>query len=271
MFGKIYPNQPARQPRHRTPRAANNTRMRRAISWLERYAIYETIEKSRGMAGKLIEERFLCLWISLNAAYGSDHFIRKASRPSEPVQFRKLLKNILDFCESDADSMRRLVCAISMCEDKIIELAKTPFLYSQFWRAEKDVNLEKYHAWVSARGPDKEHRKMQSEIQKRIDELSSAHIRPAKREPVRYVLNQTFERLHILRNQVMHGSSEYEEKYNRSSLAPGIAVLRACLPEILHLMMTAMRQNPGDGRWGRVAFPPYLPQPNISQNPPRNS
>ena len=269
MFGKIYPYQPARQPRHRTPRAANNTRMRRALSWLERYAVYEKIENSRGMAGKLIEERFLCLWIALNAAYGNNDFVVNDKRTSEPKQFRKLLCNILDFCENDADSMRRLVCAINMCKEEVIELAGTPFLYSQFWGAEQGLdpeNPEKYNAWVKASIPEKEHRKKQRKIQKRIDALS-----PTNGEYVRYVLNQTFERLNMLRNQVMHGSAEYEEKYNRSSLTPGIAVLRACLPEILHVMLTAMQKKRDDDRWGAIAYPPYLNKPDKSENPPKNN
>ena len=156
MLDEIYPDPPARQPHHRAPGAANNTRMRRALSWLKRH------ESSREMTGNLAEEQFLCLWISLNAAYGNDDFIRKSGRPNDLKQFRKLLHNILDFCEDDADSMRRLVCAIDMCKKKIIKLAKTPFLYAQFWGAEQGLdqkNPGRYNSWVELKPNDKEHRK----------------------------------------------------------------------------------------------------------------
>ena len=267
MLGEIYPNPPERQPHHRAPRAANNTRMHRALSWLDRYAIYESIENNSkmDMTVELTEERFLCLWLSFNAAYGNDDFIFKFGRPNEQEQIDNLFKKILGFCKNDDASMRHLLCAINKCRKEIFKLAETPFLYQQFWRAEQNFNPEKYHAWVSA-GKGKKHHKTKSEIERRTALLSLAN-----RGDASYVLNETFERLRILRNQVIHGSSEYAEKYNRCSLAPGIAVLRACLPEILRIMLTAMKQKRDDDRWGRVAYPPYLNKPDNSENPPRNN
>ena len=273
MLGEIYPDPPARQPHHRAPCAANNTRMHRALSWLERYAIYESIENNpkMDMAVELAEERFLCLWLSFNAAYGNDDFIFKSDRPNEQEQIENLFKKVLDFCKNDDASMRLLVCAIKKYKEKIIALAKIPFLYQQLWRAEQNCNPEKYHAWVHADEQSKEHHKTKNEIRRRIAMLSPEHISPADRGNVYYVLHQTFERLRILRNQVIHGSSEYAEEYNRSSIALGIAVLRACLPEILHVMLTAMHQDRNDDRWGRVAYPPYLNKPDNSENPPKNN
>ena len=194
----------------------------------------------------------------------------KSQAPDEPKQIRNLFGKILDCCEKDTASMYGLTCAIKKCKAEIITLAEMPFLYKGFWQAEQNSNPEKYHDWVSADKQNKVHRKKKCEIEEKIEAILQTGVRPEKKN-LSDVLNQAFERIRILRNQVMHGSAEYGEEYNRRSIAPGVAILRACLPEILHIMLTVMRQNPDDNRWGRVAYPPYLETPDSEEDPPRNN
>jgi len=66
------------------------------------------------------------------------------------------------------------------------------------------------------------------------------------------VLQELFERLYVLRQQVFHGAATRGSKLNRPTLRLGAEVMLRLLPGIIATMLDA---GPGVD-WGEVCFPP---------------
>jgi len=60
-----------------------------------------------------------------------------------------------------------------------------------------------------------------------------------------------FERLYVLRNQVVHGGSTWASNKNRDQVHDGVQVLFNLLPLFISIMM----DNPNRD-WGKVFYPP---------------
>lgn len=60
----------------------------------------------------------------------------------------------------------------------------------------------------------------------------------------------TFERLYVLRNQVMHGGATWHSSVNRDQIRDGVNILGDVVPIIIHLMMENPRQL-----WGDPVYP----------------
>ena len=97
-----------------------------------------------------------------------------------------------------------------------ISLMKDKYLYKPFWksqdgwRADWDVERTEF---IEAASP--------SEMQKtKIPDILAKTI---------------FDRLYVLRNQVMHGSATHKSRHNRTALGHGVKVLERALPVSLSL------------------------------------
>ena len=64
------------------------------------------------------------------------------------------------------------------------------------------------------------------------------------------VLRILFDRLYVLRCQMMHGATTWNSSVNRTQVENGAAVLAALLPEMIDLML----DNPGID-WGTPHYP----------------
>ncbi len=64
------------------------------------------------------------------------------------------------------------------------------------------------------------------------------------------VLSILFDRLYMLRNQLVHGGATWSSQVNRSQVRDGAAILGALSPRFLHVMM-----NSNDADWGTAYFP----------------
>jgi hypothetical protein len=60
-----------------------------------------------------------------------------------------------------------------------------------------------------------------------------------------------FDRLYVLRNQLMHGGATFESVVNREQLRSGVQILEQLVPVIIYLVM----QNSTE-EWGEPCFPP---------------
>lgn len=64
------------------------------------------------------------------------------------------------------------------------------------------------------------------------------------------VLSFVFDRLYVLRNQLVHGGSTWNSGVNRAQVRDGAAILAFLLPVFVDLMM----DNPGKD-WGKPFYP----------------
>ena len=60
----------------------------------------------------------------------------------------------------------------------------------------------------------------------------------------------TFDRLYVLRNQMVHGSATWNSSVNRSQVRDGARILGDVVPIVIHLMM----ENPHQV-WGEPSYP----------------
>jgi hypothetical protein len=60
-----------------------------------------------------------------------------------------------------------------------------------------------------------------------------------------------FDRLYVLRNQLVHGGATWKSKVNRDQVRDGSRILQDLVPAIIHIIMA----NPGES-WGTPCYPP---------------
>ena len=245
LYESIYP-EPA-HGQHRIPRDENRTRMGRALSWLERC--------EKGINDDAMDERFLFLWISFNAAYGDDEHLKSAGDPDNAgnIEYQKIdefLKKI-----ATRDTQYILADIISEHSNVFLNIIENRFLCNFFWRAE-------YLSW-SQKIWKKNFKREQEEAH---EILRDKHLDTAQ---TRKMLLLAFKRLYTLRNQILHGSASWCDDYNRSSLESGDTILSLFIPEALRIMLKAMQDDPDTPDWGQNAYPPYLDTPDdTTKGPP---
>jgi len=59
-----------------------------------------------------------------------------------------------------------------------------------------------------------------------------------------------FERLYVLRNQLLHGGATWNSAVNRGQIAQGATIMGLIVPTVIHLMM----ENPNQ-LWGDPCYP----------------
>ena len=64
------------------------------------------------------------------------------------------------------------------------------------------------------------------------------------------VLSFVYDRLYVLRNQLVHGGSTWNSSINRAQVRDGAAILGFLLPVFVDIMMDNPTEN-----WGRPFYP----------------
>ena len=228
---------------HHTPHAENHTRLKRALTWLERCEKCNENE---------IDEQFLFLWISFNAAYGDDGTLQQKRSADREPEHKKLTDFLRRVAKRDDDD--RLIGCIRANQKRVHDIMNNRFLFRPFWQAEYQGHAAS--SWQARFKKDK--KRMHAKL----------HAVNPDAQCIGEILRLVFDRLYTLRNQIVHGGAQYCSDYNRSSLQLGHPIIALCVPEILHIMLTAIIKNP-DENWGKVAYPPYLEEPDIIRDPPR--
>ena len=188
-------------------------RMRRAISWLER-AERETADP---------DAAFIFYWIAFNAAYAADiNTYQSAERHRFDDYFRQLIS---------LDAGRLIHNAIwDRFSGPIRLLMENQYVFQPFWDYQNRVP-----------GSD-EHWEMQFDS-------SIARIQNALTgRDTRLVLNPLFDRLYVLRNQLVHGGATWRSSVNRDQVRDGARIMAFLVPIFIDLML----EHP-EIDWG----PPY--------------
>ena len=202
--------------RHREIRDAQSEALRlrihRALSWLIR-SEHETDD---------LDTRLILQWISLNAAYARE-FGREETERERVRGFIEILVRL--------DGQKRLHQALfQQFSGPIRTLIDNKFTFEPFWTA--------------MRTHDSSGRWEESFVNGKKAALAAVMLGDTAK-----VLGIVFDRLYVLRNQLVHGGATWNGQVNRAQIADGTAILGTLVP----LVLTIMMEHPQD--YGDVLYP----------------
>lgn len=177
-------------------------RVHRSLSWLQRS------EYAKGDH----DCSFLFLWIAFNAAYSQE--IPKFNDYTERGIFQEFLEKILSLDHTGA-----IYNAIwQKFSGPIRLIMNNQFVYNPFWQHHNGITG--YEDW-------------EAKFLRSKTRLNDAIVR----KDTLTVLGNLFDRLYVLRNQLVHGGATWNSKVNRAQVKDGAEILGALLPIFLDLMM----------------------------------
>lgn len=188
-------------------------RLHRSISWLARAEVEATDH----------DARFIFLWIAFNAAYASEFGPDGSAREALKAFFARLLA-------LDAD--RRIAAVLlTQFSGPIRTMIANRFVFEPFWKAMREHDSSD-----------------------RWETLFAASSRTATRAVLEgrtdRVLSVVFDRLYVLRNQLVHGGATWNSRVNRAQVKDGANILMALIPVMLDVML----EHPTAG-FGDIMFP----------------
>ncbi len=190
-------------------------RTHRAISWLER-AEHQTDD---------IDVAFILYWVSFNALYVQEQ--SDISQHSERTAFAGFFELI-----SMLDTQNLIYDAFwERFSDSVRTLIDNKFVYQPFWNHLNQI--PGYEDW-------------EERFSKSKDNVYFA----LRRNDTKMLLTTVFDRLYVLRNQLVHGAATWRGKVNRPQVKDGARILAFLVPIFVSLMI----DNP-DSPWGKPSYP----------------
>lgn len=206
--------------KHRQQRGQNspklNLRTHRSISWIAR-------------AAALIDDdpdaAFIFSWIAFNAAYAKD-------MGDDPGSFARTdFQNFFDSLVR-CDPKGRIAHEIwYQFEGVVAELLDNKYIFSPFWKFHNGD--AQYDNW-----------ELRFENAKKAAQYAIEGQETAK------LLSIIFDRLYVLRNQLVHGGATWNSQVNRKQVRDGAALLLSLLPVFVDTMIS----NPNED-WGAPYYP----------------
>ncbi|NKX28487.1 hypothetical protein HGE68_01140 [Rhodobacteraceae bacterium R_SAG6] len=187
-------------------------RIHRAISWVGR------AEKD----GDDLDAAFMFYWISFNAAYADER-----DAQNERDMFNWLFTRL-----TELDPENRLYTAVwNRFTGPIRLFLENQYVFSPFWSHHN--GHPGFEDW-----------------QDRFDRARSAFHRALAEQRTVDILSMLFDRLYVLRNQLIHGGATWNSSVNRDQLRDGVGILSVLMPLVIDIMM----DNP-DEEWGEPFYP----------------
>lgn len=188
-------------------------RIHRAISWLARA---EVEEEDR-------DAQFIFLWIAFNAAYAQEFGFEQSERET----LREFLGRVLS-----VDPERLLHGLVfKKFSGPVRVLIDNHFVFEPFWRALREHDSSE--AW-----------------KQQFVASQKAALRSVVSQDTLVVLGIVFDRLYVLRNQLVHGGATWNSRVNRRQVNDGASLLGDLVPVILELML----DHP-EVEYGGISFP----------------
>ncbi len=190
-------------------------RVHRALSWLHRAEIASDDD----------DAAFIFYWIAFNAAYADelDEAVVIGERTAFDDYFHKLAK---------LDKSNRIYDAIwQRFPQSIRLLLDNKYVFQPFWKHQNQ--LPGYDDWEGRFERSK--RKIKIALESRDTKI---------------ILTTLFDRLYVLRNQLVHGGATWNSSVNRDQVRDGARILAFLVPLFIDLMM----DNP-DIPWGAPYYP----------------
>ena len=191
-------------------------RVHRAISWIGR---------AEG-CGDDADARFIFLWIAFNAAY-ADEGQFQAIQPGERAAFTDFFDKLIAL-----DDKRRIYGAVwQRFSGPVRLLMDNRYVFNPFWQHHNGI--AGFEDW-----------------EERFKASSRAFAQAVQSGDTKRVLSFVFDRLYVLRNQLVHGGSTWNSGINRTQVRDGATILAFLMPVFVDLMMDNPEQN-----WGKPFYP----------------
>ncbi|GAB4385861.1 hypothetical protein [Albidovulum sp.] len=191
-------------------------RVHRAISWIGRAE----------SCGEDHDARFLFLWIAFNAAYASEEQFQLAA-PSERAAFADFFERLVRL-----DGEARIYRALwQKFHGPVRLLMQNRYVFHPFWQ---------HHNGIAGH----------ADWEARFTAAARSFAAAFQQGDCARVLSFVFDRLYVLRNQLMHGGATWNSGVNRAQVRDGAAILGFLLPVFVDIMM----DNP-QADWGRPFYP----------------
>jgi hypothetical protein len=184
-------------------------RIHRATSWLARAE----------SEGEDADAQFTFLWIAFNAAYAKEFGMDSSERDQLNAFFVKLLA---------VDSSRRIQgLMFGQFTGPVRTLIENKFVFEPFWKA--------------LRGHDSSNR-----WEAQFARSKDVAMKAVMGSQTDVVLSIVFDRLYVLRNQIVHGGATWNSKMNRMQVRDGARILLATIPVLVDLMLDHPETDFGD-------------------------
>ena len=191
-------------------------RTHRAISWIGRAEA----------SGDDNDARFIFLWIAFNAAY-ADESQFQAVASGERTAFLDYFSRLAS-CDLD----RKIYTALwQRFSGPVRTLMENRYVFSPFWLHHNGI--EGSDDWAD-----------------KFRASSRSFANAFQSGDTARVLSFVFDRLYVLRNQIVHGGSTWNSAINRSQVRDGAEILAFLMPVFVDLMM----DNPNED-WGQPFYP----------------
>jgi hypothetical protein len=200
----------ARSEEHLEP---SRVRIHRSISWLTRAA--QEVDD--------FDVQFVFLWIAFNAAYAKAFGSEETSR-AQLASFFTVLDRLDDSRTLNAIVMKQF-------SGPIRTLISNRYVFEPFWKALRDHDAS-------------------SPWERLLQETAKAATRATLDGRLLGVLPVVFDRLYVLRNQLVHGGATWNSAANRLQVKDGAHFMGAFVPAILQLMI----EHP-EADFGEVMYP----------------
>ena len=198
-------------------------RLRRCVSWLE-----------RASAENDADAKYILLWVAFNAAYVVE---RKAEfahwgRLDEWERQEKYFERLTGV------GFRRIHFAIrGRLRRPVDRLMDNVYIFWGFWDSLTDEPFD-WDNWRHKRRFESE----RSAVREQMG-IASAPC-------TMYVLNRVFNRLYVVRNQLMHGCATQDGTLNRRQVQDGGDILEALVPLFFDMMVDHPEVD-----WGKISYP----------------
>lgn len=202
-------------------------RLYRSYSWMRRAD--EILE----LQPEAPDEAFIFYWIAFNALYAEDSAEAQEARERDNFNayFEKLLR-----LDTNGEINQALWASF---QDEVRGFLENQFVYEPFWKFANGVDIERYRNWA---------RWFDTDRQNALDAITAMDTETA--------LKALFDRMYVLRNQIIHGAATYRSSVNRSQVGEGTAIMATLLPIFFKLM----QQNIGND-WGKPYYPRLYVEP----------
>ena len=190
-------------------------RVHRALSWLER------AEK----AGDDRDAAFIFYWIAFNAAYADNH------KDLTPVGERQAFEDYFA---------------------KIVQLDKNHLIYEAIWtRFSSSIRLFLDNKYVFQPFWSHQNGETGYDDWEARFEKSKQRVRASlAQRNTKAILTTLFERMYVLRNQLVHGGATWNSSVNRAQVNDGARIMSFLMPLFIDLIM----ENPIIS-WGAPYYP----------------
>lgn len=191
-------------------------RVHRAISWVGRSEACEGDD----------DARFLFLWIAFNAVYADEREFQSIA-PGERAAFLDFFGKLVAL-----DKEKKVYKALwQRFTGPVRLLMDNRFVFNPFWQHHNGI--EGYEDWEA-----------------RFDASVRSFTQAFQAGDTARVLSFVFDRLYVLRNQLIHGGATWNSGVNRAQVRDGAAILAFLLPVFVDLMMDNPEQD-----WGKPFYP----------------